>query len=96
VNSFPQLDRIDEVLVLAPADLIASKVISYHQRRGKPKSFTDRRDLAVLLLTFPALKCDPGPVTDCLHNAKADPNILAIWRELVEQDIVPESEDDDF
>jgi hypothetical protein len=96
VNSFPQLDRIDEVLVLAPADLIASKVISYHQRRGKPKSFTDRRDLAVLLLTFPELKCDPGPVTDCLQNAKADPNILAIWRELVEQDIVPESEDDDF
>lgn len=96
VDSFPQLERIDDVQVLAPAALIAGKVISFHQRRGKPKSGTDWRDLALLLLAFPELKCDPGLVTDCLHNANADPHIFAIWRELVVQEILPESEEDEF
>ena len=41
------------ILVLAPADLIASKVIVYHARRGQPKSGTGWRDPAVLLLAFP-------------------------------------------
>ncbi|MBL8190187.1 MAG: nucleotidyl transferase AbiEii/AbiGii toxin family protein, partial [Acidobacteria bacterium] len=48
VKSFPLLQRIDEINVLSPAELIASKVISYHQRRGKPKAGTDWRDLALL------------------------------------------------
>jgi hypothetical protein len=96
VNSFPQLRRIDDVQVLSPAELIASKVISYHQRRGKPKSGTDWRDLAFLLLTFPELKCDPGPVTDCLHAAQVNPNILALWQQLISQEILPEGDDDDF
>ena len=96
VVSFPQLQRIDDVQVLAPAELIASKVISFYQRRGKPKSGTDWRDLALLLLTFPELKSDPGSVTESLNSAQVDPNILSVWRELVSQEILPESEDDDF
>ncbi len=96
VDSFPQLQRLDGVLVLSPAELIASKVISYRQRLGKPKSGTDWRDLALLLLTFPELKRDPGPVTDCLNSAQADQNVLTAWRELIAQEIVPESDDDDF
>lgn len=96
VASFPQLQRLEGVLVLAPAELIASKIISYRQRLGKPKSGTDWRDLALLLLTFPELKCDPGPVTDCLRAAQADQNVLAAWRELVAQEISPETEDDEF
>ncbi len=96
VTSFPHLQRIDDVNVLSPAELIASKVISFHQRRGKPKSGTDWRDLALLLLTFPELKCDPGPVTDCLNSANVDRNVLAIWRELVEQEILPQTDEDDF
>ncbi|MGH9841190.1 MAG: nucleotidyl transferase AbiEii/AbiGii toxin family protein [Blastocatellia bacterium] len=96
VKSFPSLQYLDGVQVLAPAELIASKVISYRQRRGKPKAGTDWRDLALLLLTFPELKCDPGPVTDSLDAAQADPNTLAVWRELVAQEILPESDEDDF
>jgi hypothetical protein len=61
------------VLVVAPADLIAGKVIAYHQRRGQPKSGTDWRDVAMLLLTFPELKRDPGRVRDCLLAAGAAP-----------------------
>ena len=37
------------------------EVRAYHQRRGKPKSFTDLRDIAVLFLAFPELKMDPVP-----------------------------------
>ena len=96
VRTFPQFQRLDGVLVLSPAELIASKVISYRQRLGKPKSGTDWRDLALLMLTFPELKCDPGPVTVCLQSASADQKVLATWRDLVSQEIVPETEDDDF
>jgi hypothetical protein len=33
---------------------------AFHQRRGKPKSGTDWRDIAMLLLAFPDLKVDPA------------------------------------
>lgn len=89
VDRLPSAQRIADVLVLAPAELIASKIISYHQRRGQPKSGTDWRDLAMLLLTFPELKCDPGPVRDRLQAAGADPPVLTAWQELVAQEIRP-------
>lgn len=95
-KTLPPAQRIAEVLVMAPAELIASKVIAYHQRRGKPKSGTDWRDLAMLLLTFPELKCDPGPVVDRLQAAGADPTVLTVWEELVAQEIQPEDEDDEW
>lgn len=96
VKALPVARRIARVLVIAPAELIASKVMAYHLRRGKPKAGTDWRDLAMLLLKFPELKCDPGPVSECLHAADADPAILAVWRALVVQEIQPADEDDDF
>jgi hypothetical protein len=58
--------------VIAPPDLIASKVISYHRRLAQPKSFTDRRDIAMLLLQFPEFKSEAGPVMDCLRAAGAE------------------------
>ncbi|MBI4316772.1 MAG: nucleotidyl transferase AbiEii/AbiGii toxin family protein [Chloroflexi bacterium] len=96
VETLPATQRIAEVLVIAPADLIASKVIAYHQRRGHPKSGTDWRDLAMLLLTFPDLKRDPGPVTDRLKAADVTPAVLAVWKELVAQEIQSAEEDDEF
>ena len=50
----------------------------------------------VLLLTFPDLKSNPGPVTDCLVAAHADQGALDVWQELVELEVAPESEEDDF
>jgi len=92
----PLARRIAQVLVMAPEELIASKTISYYQRRGKPKSGTDWRDLAMLLLTFPELKCDPGPVTDRLQAAGAAPAVMAAWKEIVETKIQPGDEEDEF
>ena len=96
VETLPGAKRIGGVLVMAPVELIASKVIAYQQRRGQPKSGTDWRDLAMLLLRFPALKRDPGPVTDRLRAASAGPEALAVWRELVAQEIRPTREDEGF
>ena len=96
VHSFPQIEVIDGVQVLAPAELIASKVISHYQRRGKSKSWTDRRDIVVLLLAFPDLQCDPGPVADCLVKAQAGQGVMELWQALVAQEILPETEEDDF
>ena len=54
------------------------------------------RDIAMLLLTYPELKVHPGPVTDALITARATPEVLSVWEELVQQDIQPIDEDEDF
>ncbi len=96
VDILPPTQRIAQVLVIAPADLIASKVFAYHQRRGQPKSGTDWRDLAMLLLAFPELKHESGPVIQALRASGAGEDVLAVWRELAAQEIYPASDDDEF
>jgi hypothetical protein len=81
---------------MAPAELIASKVRSFYRRRAQPKSFTDRRDIAELLLQFPELKESTGPVTDALRATGAEPELLTAWQQLVAQEIQPPNEDDEF
>ena len=87
VETLPAAQQIARVLVLSPAELVASKVIAYYQRRGKPKAGTDWRDLAMLLLTFPELKADSGAVMDCLRTANVNAALLTVWQEFVAQDI---------
>jgi len=94
ITAFPETRRIAHILVMAPVDLIAGKVIAYHQRRGKPKAGTDWRDIAMLLLRFPDLKRESGPVAERLHNAA--PQLLPVWQEIVGQEIVAEDDDDEF
>ena len=96
VAQLPPAQRVENLLVVTPPELIANKVIALEHRRGKPKSGTDWRDLAVLLLTFPNLKVDPGPVRDRLEAARATPAALEAWKELVAQEILPEDEDAEF
>jgi hypothetical protein len=50
----------------------------------------------MLLLAFPKLKADPGPVTQQLVEANAPSAIMTVWQELVQQDIQPVDEEDDF
>lgn len=95
VEHLPETRLIAQVLVIAPVDLIASKVVSYAQRRGSPKSGTDWRDLG-MLLSFPDFKRDSGPVTDLLLAMGAAPGVLDVWHDLVAQDIQPGNEDDEF
>ncbi len=94
VAVLPASRTIEDLLVIEPAELIAYKVIAFHQRRGKPKSGTDWRDLAMLLLTFPELKQETGKVLECLIRAGARPEILSTWNNLASQKIQPEDEED--
>ena len=96
VESLPLTQRIEQILVMAPAELIASKVISYYQRRGKPKAGTDWRDLALLLLKFPELKRNSSLVIDCLNASQAEPAILTLWQDIVATEIEPEDDEDEF
>ena len=93
VDELPRSERIAGVLVTAPAELIAMKVIAYHRRRGQPKSGTDWRDLAMLLLRFPDLKNESGSVAERLR-AGAELDVLEVWKNLVKQDFQPESDDE--
>lgn len=96
VDKLPPARRVGGVLVIEPADLVATKVIALRQRRGSPKSGTDWRDIALLLLALPELKRDPGPVTERLYARSADESTLQVWAELVAQDIHAPSDEDEF
>ena len=96
VESLPHAQRIEDVLVTSPPDLIAQKVISYHARRGQPKAGTDWRDLAMLLLTFPELKTEEGAVSETLRSNGVNDDVIQTWRELVAQEIVESDDDGEF
>jgi len=86
-DPLPKAKRIAGILVLAPVDLAAYKFLSYCQRRGSPKSGTDWRDLAMLVLAFPELKRPSGQVVERLSALGAGAEILELWKEFVKQDI---------
>ena len=95
VEFLPSSKTVEHINV-TPPELIAHKVISYNARRGKPKSGTDWRDLAMLLLTFPELKSECGSVADALKTLRATAEEMNTWRELVAQEILPSNDDDKF
>jgi hypothetical protein len=96
VPSLPPAQRIGTLLVVEPAELIAGKLIAYQKRRGTPKSGTDWRDLAMLVLTFPELRTSAGPVRQRLEVAGAGAEVMAAWEDLIAQEIRPATEDEGF
>lgn len=93
VEKFPETQTVEEIKILSPLELIVSKVISYHSRRGKPKSGTDWRDLAVLILRFPELKEQISSVLQAKNVGEA---VLKTWTEIEHQDFQFEDEDEDL
>jgi len=94
VIEFPETQAFEEIRVLSPEELIAGKVISYISRFGKSKSWTDRRDLTVLLLRFPELKTGVGKVQIILKRLGATREAFEFWDELDASDIEIENDDD--
>jgi len=92
----PHAERIEEVLVMSPPELIAHRVIAYHERRGQPKAGTDWRDLAMLLLTFPELKKEQGAVSEALESIGVKGDVMQTWRVLVAQRLVEPDDDSEF
>jgi len=96
VTSLPKAELIDGVQIVTAAELIARKVISLNSRRGQPKSGTDWRDLALLLLTFPKLKAESGAVAEILSSLGASEDELKTWNEVVRQEISEPDDDAEF
>jgi hypothetical protein len=94
VGVLPPTQLIADVRVPLPEELIALKLLSLAGRQGQPKADTDRRDLKMLLLAFPHLKSEAGPILDRLAAANADERVLAEWRGLVATPIEPESNEE--
>jgi len=92
----PSAQRIEEVLVITPPELIARKVISYHSRREQPKGFSDMRDLAMLFLTFPELKSESGIISERLQSLGASEAVMSTWRELASREISPPDDEGEF
>ncbi len=93
VAEFPAMEIVENIQVLSPLELIVSKVISFQSRYGKPKSWTDRRDLAVLILHFPELKQE---VSANLQSKNVGQAILDTWAEIESQGFQVEGEDEDL
>ena len=96
VDSLPKAQLIEDILIMSPPELIARKVVSYQARRGQPKSGTDWRDVAVLILAFPELKSELGPVSDALDELKASEAVMNEWKALVAQEISAPNDEDEF
>jgi nucleotidyltransferase AbiEii toxin of type IV toxin-antitoxin system len=96
VDRLPSAERISDVLVMTAPELIARKVISYQKRRGQPKSGSDWRDLAMLLLAFPELKTMDGSVSEILNSLQATTEQIATWQDFVSQKIDLPDEDSEF
>jgi len=94
IEAFPPTQLVAEVRVPTPEELIAQKVVSLSTRSAQPKGDTDRRDLKVLLLTYPHLKTEAGLVQERLRARGADEAALAQWRQLAALRIEPESDAD--
>jgi hypothetical protein len=93
ISEFPTTQTIENILVLSPVELIASKVVSYHSRKGKPKAGTDYRDLGMLLLRFPELK---EKISENLRAKNVGEAVLETWAEIERQDFEFEETDKDL
>jgi hypothetical protein len=93
VASVPPSQEIGGVLVPVIEELVAQKVIAYTRRKGQPKSGTDWRDIAELLLAEPTLKQLSGSVNDRLIAAQAEQNVLDEWGRIVATEIAVANDD---
>ena len=68
-KSLPRAERIEDVLVMSPPELIAHKVISYHARRGQPKSRNRLARSGHVAIDVPRIKKGGGR---CQRSANID------------------------
>lgn len=92
----PNVDVIENVQVMTPAELVLSKILAYESRLGKPKSGTDWRDLAMLLIRFPELKVRDGEILRLLLERNASDFALDFWRKIVRQNLILDDDDSDL
>ncbi len=87
VEVLPAFKRIAGVKFVRPVDLLAGKVMAYASRLTNPKSGTDWRDIAMLLIKFPQLKFERREVYDALIRLGASEFVLRTWEDIVNRPI---------
>ena len=86
----PSSRGLEGVLVIAPPELVAMKIVSLVRRAGQPKAGTDLVDVQRLLLAFPDLKNSLGPVLIRLRQMGATEEVLTRWGEIAASPIEPD------
>jgi len=95
VHELPPARSLEGFRILAPEDLIVAKLFAAAARTGREKGYTDLRDLAALLRTFPELKTREGPIGDRLAGAGAGDRVIQLWEEWVAREVGTGPEDED-
>ena len=93
IDKLPACERVAQILVPVPAELICQKLLSMVSRPNSPKGMTDTADLQRLLLAFPDLKTAAGEVSDGFRARRVNQATFDAWHTLVDQEIVPEEDD---
>lgn len=93
VDTLPDCQLSNRILVVEPSALIALKVVSMTARPNTPKGVTDQADLMRLLMTFPHLRSETGPVVDCLVRQNADERTVQAWKSFAAADFQPDDDD---
>ena len=93
IETLPECQRIEGVLVPTPTELITQKLMSLVSRLKTAKGMTDMADLRRILLKFPTLKVAEGAVVERLRQQHAAQAVHEAWQSIVAEEI--EMDDDD-
>jgi hypothetical protein len=85
---------VDGILVVQPAELMALKLVSMSMRTNTPKGLTDQADLMRLVLAFPEHRSIDGIVSIALQKLAAPAQAYDAWKSLVENVVLPDTDDD--
>ena len=99
VVALPPARWIEEILVIIPEELTAERVVACYRHRRTPTEGTDVRDIAVLLLKFPALQREVGPVRDRLEASITEgisPGVRDLWLQIVQRRFEPDDPEAKF
>jgi hypothetical protein len=91
VDELPTTRQVDGVRVIAPADMVLLKLVSFVARRHTDKGISDRLDLHRMLLAFPEFRSRASAVSTRLRDAPED--VQRAWREILSEPM--ERADDD-
>jgi hypothetical protein len=75
---------------------VAMKVCAFARRRLTPKGATDLADLRRLLLAYPDLRSESGPVADALKTVSGTPEAVKAWIELTHEPAIGDDEDEGY
>lgn len=93
-DALPEFREVERVKIVAPAPLLAMKVVSAAHRRGAEKGLSDRLDVHRLLNAFPELRSETGVIADKIAAIAPEPAVTDLWQDLVRERLASEEDDE--